>query len=178
MAKHPYPTPEDLKRLIDYNPDTGELKWKETRNHLSTKGTIIKGSRKDGYVSVCVFGYSLLGHRVAYAIYHGAWPSHTIDHIDSNPSNNVITNLRAATMGENSRNVKWNKANKSGHKGVSWCNTVNKWHAQISHKKTKYCLGKFSDINHAIFAVRQKRQQLHEEFSNHGFQGEYTKVSS
>jgi hypothetical protein len=43
-----------------------------------------------------------------------------IDHIDQDPSNNSIENLRLATRKDNAINIKIKKNNSTGFKGVSW----------------------------------------------------------
>ncbi|OCZ54337.1 HNH endonuclease [Dehalobacter sp. TeCB1] len=70
-----------------------------------------------------------------------------VDHINLNTlDNRRIKNLRQATYAENAQNKKVNRSNnKSGLRGVSWCNTHQKWLAQIMvDKKTKF-LGYFDD---------------------------------
>jgi hypothetical protein len=43
-------------------------------------------------------------HRVTWALHYGTWPEQYIDHIDRNPKNNRIENLRDVSMAENNRN--------------------------------------------------------------------------
>ena len=51
-------------------------------------------------------GKSYLNHRLIFTIHHGMIDSDLIiDHIDGNPFNNKITNLRAVTHAINSRNL-------------------------------------------------------------------------
>jgi hypothetical protein len=46
----------------------------------------------------------LLGHKVAWAIYHGYWPYHELDHINGVRTDNRIENLRASTRRDNMLN--------------------------------------------------------------------------
>lgn len=59
-------------------------------------------------------------HRIVYIMHHGAIPEMcVIDHIDGNPHNNRISNLRAVRGEVNARNVKKHKSNTSGVTGVN-----------------------------------------------------------
>lgn len=61
------------------------------------------------YLDFKFFGerWSLLVHRIIYLAKYGMIPEgYVIDHIDGNPSNNRIRNLRAVTQRENMKNVK------------------------------------------------------------------------
>jgi hypothetical protein len=48
--------------------------------------------------------FPMLAHRVVFALAHGRQPKGEIDHIDGNPGNNAIGNLREATHKQNSAN--------------------------------------------------------------------------
>ena len=99
------------------------LKWKVPV--ISGKGTYkikagdIAGS-PNGRLrwSVQVNGKLHQCHRVIYEMFNGPLGELSVDHIDGNPENNLISNLRAVSHEVNMRNCKFNKNNKSGHKGV------------------------------------------------------------
>jgi len=67
-----------------------------------------------------------------------------VDHKDGNGLNNLRSNLRVATVGQNASNRDMNHYNKSGYKGVSWCTSRNKWRAYISYKDKTINLGSFN----------------------------------
>lgn len=59
-------------------------------------------------------------HRIVWALHHKIDSSKLIDHIDGNPHNNKISNLREVDFAVNSRNMKKSRANKSGVTGGSF----------------------------------------------------------
>jgi hypothetical protein len=80
-----------------------------------------------------------------------------VDHIDSNPMNNELSNLRFCTGAENSQNRLLNKNNSSGCAGVSWCNTNNKWVVQPMLNGKRHKLGRFSSKDEAIKILKEFR---------------------
>ena len=60
--------------------------------------------RKNGYIYILIEGRQLLAHRLAWHVMHGEWPAGHIDHIDGNPSNNAIANLRDVDRAGNMQN--------------------------------------------------------------------------
>lgn len=61
--------------------------------------------RDDGYYSVAINNKRYLVHRVVWVLFHYKIDrTLVIDHIDRNPSNNFIDNLRLVTQGENNKN--------------------------------------------------------------------------
>ena len=89
-----------------------------------------------------------------------------IDHIDNNPKNNSISNLRYATLQENQFNQKLSKANTSGFKGVRWNNRYKVWMARIKFNKKEIHLGSFQTKDDAIKARFKKAQELFGEYIN------------
>jgi hypothetical protein len=87
-----------------------------------------------------------------------------VDHIDQNPRNNHVTNLRWCTMAENQRNYHKPKNNTSGIRGVSFHKRLNKWMAVIIHKKKRYHLGHFNTIEEAAEVRKRKANELFGEF--------------
>lgn len=63
---------------------------------------------------------------------YGYFPDTLIDHIDGNPSNNKLENLRDASNIENCQNKHLQKNNTSGYRGVSYVKSVDKWRAGVS----------------------------------------------
>lgn len=75
------------------------------------------GNRKAIRIRVEKFRY--LAHRVVWLLYYGTIdPDLDIDHIDGNPWNNKITNLRLVPKKVNQRNRKKMKNNSTGLNGV------------------------------------------------------------
>lgn len=78
----------------------GRLYWKEG----NYKGRAVGRPRGDGYY---IFRYqkkTWLYHRVLFFMVHGYWPKQ-VDHIDGNPSNNTIDNLRESDARRNNQNL-------------------------------------------------------------------------
>jgi hypothetical protein len=103
-------------------------------------------------------------HRIIFKMIHGIEPQF-IDHKNLNPSDNRIENLRNATPEQNRSNVKKFTNNKSGFKGVSWCNSHKKWVAVISSNRKRHFLGFFDDLLVAAQAYQNAAKLLHKEFA-------------
>lgn len=90
----------------------------------------------------------------------------TIDHIDCNPTNNNVNNLRWASRLEQQYNKQISINNTSGFKGVYFDKTKNKWLAQISiNGKIKH-LGLFENKEDAIICRTKKAIEIQGEFIN------------
>lgn len=63
-----------------------------------------------------------------------------VDHIDNNPSNNCVNNLRWCTQSENNMNYQVSKSNTSCVKGVRWDTVNKKWRAEIQFNGKKFIL--------------------------------------
>ena len=159
--------------LFSYNPETGVVIRK-----ISTKkskvgdlvGTPSKVSNsKKGYSRLVVtVDYKVyLLHRIVWLMNYGFWPMGQIDHIDQNPANNKISNLRDVAGRENQRNLPLRMTSTSGVTGVYWEKKRLKWRASVNVGGKRHDCGFFDDIALAEFAVKAKRAELgfHE---NHG----------
>lgn len=82
-------------------------------------------------------------HRLAWLYFHGINPSGVIDHIDGDPSNNAINNLRDVKQSTNTKNNKISKNNTSGYPGVYLNKRTGKWAVQIWNNKKVICVGTF-----------------------------------
>jgi len=92
-------------------------------------------------------------HRLI-AIYHIENPLNKpdIDHIDGNPANNDISNLRWATKNENLSNQKKANGKTSIYKGVHYDKARNKWTARIEVNKIVKHIGRFNTEEEAGLA--------------------------
>ena len=88
-----------------------------------------------------------------------------IDHINHNCLDNRKENLRLCTNQQNICNCEVAKNNKSGHKGVYWCNSRNKWQAQVTiNNKTVY-VGRYNTLEEAVEARRNAAKKYYGEYS-------------
>ena len=78
-----------------------------------------------------------------------------VDHINGNPLDNRKSNLRICNVSQNAMNQKTSTRNKSGHKGIFWDKSRNKWRATISINKKPVMVGRFDTLEEAIEARRQ-----------------------
>ena len=99
-------------------------------------------------------------------MFHGYEP-YIVDHIDGNPLNNKIENLRAATNSQNQANTRLSKANTSGYKGVYFHKSTGLWQASVRKDKKLIHLGLFQNIEDAVKARRTHFEVLHGEFTRH-----------
>lgn len=104
-------------------------------------------------------GRAIYRYHVIWYFANGVLPKDQIDHIDRNPSNDSIGNLREVNNENNSWNKGLNSNNTSGAKGV-YLNSRGKYIANIHIKgKTKY-LGTFSTLEEAV-SVRNRAEEDH-----------------
>lgn len=189
MAKRPLPTANELRQLLRYEPETGELFWlnrvpeqfkgdEGKRKHLCRTWNARYGLNKahhtdnEGYIRVNVCGALRLAHRVIWCIVMGDWPEGDIDHIDGRRDNNRIENLRVVSNAQNHRNRKLSAANSSGVMGVHWHKQRRKWAASVKINGKATWLGLFDDLKEAEMSVRSFRALTGEFGPSHGVSGQ------
>lgn len=155
----------ELKEKLEYNPDTGSIKWINTTQW--TKAGEEAGASSHGYIVISVNKVIMPAHRIAWAMMHGEWPEKEIDHINGIRSDNRIKNLRHVTHNQNCFNSVKQKRNKSGLKGVSWHSAAKKWQVHIKAFGVRYYLGLFEDKEKAHEAYCSTAKKLHGEYAKH-----------
>lgn len=153
---------EELRRVLNYNPDTGVMTWK------FAVGNRIKAGSPAGYVSqgrlrITFRGDYYYAHRLAWLLTYGKWPEKFVDHIDGNPLNNRITNLRDVSHNVNSQNQREARVdNQTGLLGVSPYKKSGKFKATIQVNGKAKHLGYFSTKEEAYMVYLVAKQEFHE----------------
>ena len=152
-----------LRKQVSYDPKTGVL----TRIAKPPKSKAplgpIKGSKKaEGHLKVAINGVERYFHQIAWFLYYGYWAEGIIDHIDTDPTNNRIKNLRQVTKHGNLLNRrKANKTNSSGLLGAHWITEKQKYHSSIWMNGKKTTLGYFNTAQEAHEAYVAAKRLLH-----------------
>lgn len=82
-----------------------------------------------------------------------------VDHINHETLDCRRENLRICTKMENNQNKSISDKNKSGVRGVSYCNTYKKWIAQIGVKNKVKNLGYFKNFEDAVKARKKAEKK-------------------
>jgi len=121
-----------------------------------------------GYFRVSVDGTEYQVHRLIFLYHHGyLTPGMEIDHIDGNPGNNRIDNLREVTRSQNIQNSKIRSDNTSGVKGVFRSKNRSKWRAEIRIDGKIKNLGRYNTLEEAEAVVKNAREKYHGEYARH-----------
>ena len=144
-------TAEYLRELLTYEPETGLLFWRQDRR--GGQGAVVRRAgdpaglptdARGGYGRITVLGERFSTHRLAWLWFYGAWPELDVDHINNDPTDNRISNLRLADHAQNMWNSKVKKNSKSGIKGVRLFERTGRWQAQIRLNGKNRHLGYFN----------------------------------
>lgn len=158
-------TQDRLKELFSYDPDTGIFVPLTKRKGVVPSTQHVGWKKSGGYILITVDGRVHRAHRLAWLYVYGTWPTLHIDHIDGNPANNRISNLREAEVWQNMANSKKPHTNTSGYKGVQWHKGAQKWMSQIRVNGRTIYLGLFDDPAEAHAAYCAKAQETKGEFA-------------
>lgn len=130
-----------VRELFDYDPEEGVLRWRISAGKAKA-GNIAGRTSPRGYRKVTIYYHSYLEHRLAWLHYYGEWPKQQIDHINRNPSDNRISNLRDVSISDNALNRK--RERYSNAKGVSFIKCKGRWRATLClPTRTQKYIGSF-----------------------------------
>lgn len=137
---------EMLREYLEYDPATGIFTHIKKIKHAKRKiGDVAGSETKTGYLRVVLFGNEYLLHRVAWLFTTGELPN-VVDHRNRIGTDNRILNLRSGTTRDNSKNMKMDRRNTSGVKGVHYCDS--KWIAKLAGR----FIGQFDSKEDAVNA--------------------------
>jgi hypothetical protein len=156
-------TQAEILKYFEYK--DGNLYWKAMpykRNDLI--GTKAGTDIGDGRSQITINKKHYKTHRLVYLMFHGYMPKE-VDHIDNNPLNNRIENLRPASRSEQCCNTRLRKDSTSGIKGVTWDKVRNKWIVSINKNKKTVFRGRFDNFELAQLVAIEARDKFHGDFA-------------
>lgn len=160
-------THDRLIEVLDYCPDTGVFRWKETTRR-KIAGSIAGTDDRDGYRTIKVDGKQYRSHRLVWFYVCGVWPSKQIDHINRARNDNRIDNLRDVTSSENKQNrIHSYCGSKTGFLGVT--DRGVKFEAQIRVDGKDHYLGRYDTISEAHDAYLSAKKIHHPTAPRHSF---------
>lgn len=114
----------------------------------------------DGYVFTTSHPHTQL-HRILLDVPDNL----VVDHIDGDPLNNRLRNLRICTTAQNSKNRNLCRYNKNGYPDIEYLSKSKKWRARIKNDGIRYHIGCFKDKVEAAYIRDQFAMQLHGEYA-------------
>ena len=110
-------TQERLKEVLRYDAEGTGMFVRATRQRGCRVGEVVGSFDPFGYIKIGVDAKDYLAHRLAWLYVYGYMSENLIDHINRNPADNRISNLREVSQQCNMRNTGTPKHNTSGVKG-------------------------------------------------------------
>ncbi len=168
------PSADYLRTCLDYEPETGVLRWKErpcehfANAHIwmawnaAHAGKAAGIRRKYHRIKFVQYPHLYLAHRIIWKWVTGEDPPSDIDHKDRNRLNNRWANLRLATRVQ----AVWNRElprKVNPHRGV-FPSSQGKWRARIRIGGIQRHLGTFSTVEEAAAAYEAAARKIHGDF--------------
>lgn len=177
----PLPDQETLKRLLDYDPETGVLTWKARTpdmflgknpdrqcriwNSRFACKPALSSSSNLGYLQGALFGQHCKAHRVIFKLMLGI-EAEEVDHLNGDRKDNRWENLRAVSRDANQQNRALRLDNVTGHHGISETD-AGTYRVTFGAEGAKKYIGTFESIDTAI-AVRRALEDFWNFHKNHG----------
>ena len=139
---------KELREQLSYDANTGVFTW--------LKSNLIAGTKtRLGYTVIRIKKVAFFAHRLAWLYVYGRFPKNQIDHINGDPSDNRIINLRDVTPLENNLNRKMFR--EGAIVGCTFEPLKKKWKAKIRVKNKVYYLGYFKTKHEALSQLEKAK---------------------
>lgn len=150
-------TQQVLHKLLNYDPETGVFLWRVSRPNGVVPGHIA-GWSQDGYTKISLMGKNYGAHRLAWLYVYGKWPTHGVDHISGDRSDNRIQNLRDIPNHLNAANR--TRANSDSHTGVLGVSfRFGRWIARARLGSVLVHLGVYDSMEEAHCAYMEAKRK-------------------
>lgn len=163
------PTREQVAEVVEYDPLSGILTWTRTRKGARA-GERAGHFKISGRRKISVLGTVYSESHIAWLLATGEWPIDMMDHINGDPSDNRLCNLREVDNQKNQFNRRGSRHAVSPFKGVWRSRSGKKWCSAIRRDPTRYWLGTFDSQEEAALAYDQAARRLYGEFARLNFQ--------
>jgi hypothetical protein len=144
-------TREEVLEILELRLPESVFYWKVGNDRNVKAGSKAGTLTKNGYTVIQINRNNFLAHRLVWFVTYGKFPDNHIDHIDGNPSNNRIENLRDVTHKVNHQNKsRYNRRDDDLPTGVAvgWCN---KFGEPLGYRTQWYDMnGKRCDVYHGV----------------------------
>lgn len=134
----------NLNELFYYDEEC-ETKLRNKVSRGRSKADSVAGSlHHSGYYYVRVGSKTLAVHRIIFELCNRPIEiGEVIDHINGNPIDNSVENLRAVNRKMNSRNAKKRSDNSSGFTGIRFRRDSSRWVANWRDESGRWCTKSF-----------------------------------
>ena len=141
-------------RVINLTTGNAPKLWKDPKGYALVR---LKNDSRELLVA--------LHHLVAFTFIENDCDLPCVDHINNDPNDNRVVNLRWCTQQQNCWNRTKHVNTTSKYKGVTWNKLCNKWIAQIGYNGKVIYIGLFKDEKDAGRAYNVKAKEMFGEFA-------------
>lgn len=168
-----------LREYLSHDPESRDAVWRPRRpEHFVAKADSPNarsackrwniryagkpaGSKSGHYTLIIMRPYQFYAHQAVWAMHTGEWPPEEIDHINRDPYDNRLSNLRLATRRQNKFNISRQKR-RALPKGVK--QVGQRYRARYCGGGREIALGSYATPEEAHAAYCEYVSKLHGEF--------------
>ena len=158
---------EVLRSFLAYEPSTGVFTWLVNRRAGAKAGDIAGcpavNRRGANRWRILLLGKRYAAHRLAFFYVHERWPAEEIDHINGDPLDNRICNLREVSRHENAMNLRKARSDSTSQLigAMRTRGGSGRWRSAIRVAGNRIELGEFDTAEEAHAAYVAAKRQLH-----------------
>ena len=153
----------EITEVLSYSRETGQFLWLEKLHATRVRGRAAGSLDRSGHRRIKLNGRRYFAHHLVWVIEKG-WLPKMLDHINGDPDDNRVANLRECTPTQNAINMRRSAANTTGVKGVTRCER-GRWRAVIRVNKKLKALGRFDTKEQAAAAYLDAAKKYYQDFA-------------